>query len=215
MCSKTAVAPLDRMKILLQAHQSHYKHHGVFSGLLTIIKKESFMALYKGNGAQMVRIFPYAATQFTAFEIYKKVIQFVITLCASRKFLQGLLKRPQNYSLTPPLLPVLREALRTKSPHPTFRQILRGCRRWSHGSDAHISTRHHSSSIGIPSDWRAQIHRNPSHSRFNAEGRRRGESSLPRLRPNSYGHGSLRRVVLLLLRSAQVCLHEVFAEFNL
>lgn len=73
MCSKTAVAPLDRMKILLQAHQTHYKHLGVFSGLLNIVKKESFIALYKGNGAQMVRIFPYAATQFTAFEFYKKV----------------------------------------------------------------------------------------------------------------------------------------------
>jgi len=73
MCSKSAVAPLDRMKILLQAHQTHYKHLGVFSGLLNIVKKESFIALYKGNGAQMVRIFPYAATQFTAFEFYKKV----------------------------------------------------------------------------------------------------------------------------------------------
>lgn len=74
MCSKTAVAPLDRMKILLQAHQSNYRHMGVFSGLKNIIKKESFIALYKGNGAQMVRIFPYAATQFTSFEIYKKYL---------------------------------------------------------------------------------------------------------------------------------------------
>uniref|UniRef100_A0A182M820 Graves disease carrier protein n=1 Tax=Anopheles culicifacies TaxID=139723 RepID=A0A182M820_9DIPT len=72
MCSKTAVAPLDRIKILLQAHSIHYKHLGVFSGLQHIVKKESFFALYKGNGAQMVRIFPYAATQFTAFEVYKK-----------------------------------------------------------------------------------------------------------------------------------------------
>lgn len=78
MCSKTAVAPLDRIKILLQAHQSHYKHLGVFSGLLNIVKKESFIALYKGNGAQMVRIFPYAATQFTAFEIYKRVSHCVM-----------------------------------------------------------------------------------------------------------------------------------------
>lgn len=73
MCSKTTVAPLDRIKILLQAHSVHYKHLGVFSGLREIVRKESFIALYKGNGAQMVRIFPYAATQFTAFEIYKKV----------------------------------------------------------------------------------------------------------------------------------------------
>ncbi|XP_055390437.1 solute carrier family 25 member 16-like isoform X2 [Condylostylus longicornis] len=71
MCSKTAVAPLDRIKILLQAHSNHYKHLGVVRGLRHIVHKESFLALYKGNGAQMVRIFPYAATQFTAFEIYK------------------------------------------------------------------------------------------------------------------------------------------------
>ncbi|XP_059607516.1 solute carrier family 25 member 16-like [Phlebotomus argentipes] len=74
MCSKTAVAPLDRIKILFQAHSKHYKHLGVFSGLKEIVLKESFFALYKGNGAQMVRIFPYAAIQFTAFEVYKKYL---------------------------------------------------------------------------------------------------------------------------------------------
>ncbi|OXA43624.1 graves disease carrier protein homolog [Folsomia candida] len=73
MCAKTAVAPLDRMKILLQAHSRHYSHLGVFSGLKGIVEKERFIALYKGNGAQMVRIFPYAALQFTSFEMYKKM----------------------------------------------------------------------------------------------------------------------------------------------
>lgn len=76
MCSKTAVAPLDRIKILLQAHSNHYKHLGVFSGLRHIVHKESLWALYKGNSAQMVRIFPYAATQFTAFEFYKRVSKY-------------------------------------------------------------------------------------------------------------------------------------------
>ncbi|XP_066594862.1 solute carrier family 25 member 16-like isoform X4 [Prorops nasuta] len=74
MCSKTTVAPLDRIKILLQAHNDHYKHLGVFSGLKEIVKHEKILALYKGNGAQMIRIFPYAATQFTAFELYKKYL---------------------------------------------------------------------------------------------------------------------------------------------
>lgn len=73
MCSKTVVAPLDRIKILLQAQSNQYKHHGVVGGLTAVVKNESLQALYKGNGAQMVRIFPYAATQFTSFEIYKKV----------------------------------------------------------------------------------------------------------------------------------------------
>ncbi|XP_076639369.1 solute carrier family 25 member 16 [Colletes latitarsis] len=74
MCSKTTVAPLDRIKILLQAHNKHYKHLGVFSGLRQIVHHERFFALYKGNFAQMIRIFPYAATQFTTFELYKKYL---------------------------------------------------------------------------------------------------------------------------------------------
>ena len=47
---------------------------GVMGGLYKIVKLENLSALYKGNGAQMVRIFPYAATQFTAFEVYKKML---------------------------------------------------------------------------------------------------------------------------------------------
>ncbi|XP_003692428.1 graves disease carrier protein homolog [Apis florea] len=74
MCSKTTVAPLDRIKILLQAHNKYYKHLGVLSGLKEVIQRERFFALYKGNFAQMIRIFPYAATQFTTFELYKKYL---------------------------------------------------------------------------------------------------------------------------------------------
>ena len=44
-----------------------------------VIGHEGFIGLFKGNGAQMVRIFPYAATQFTSYEIYKKVnINFML-----------------------------------------------------------------------------------------------------------------------------------------
>ena len=50
-----------------------YFFKGVLSGLKEIIHKETFFALYKGNFAQMIRIFPYAAAQFTSFEFYKKV----------------------------------------------------------------------------------------------------------------------------------------------
>ncbi|KAG8226671.1 hypothetical protein J437_LFUL005760, partial [Ladona fulva] len=78
MCSKTTVAPLDRIKILLQAHNKHYENLGIFSSFRSIIRNESWSALYKGNGAQMVRIFPYAATQFTAFEAYKKGLTSVL-----------------------------------------------------------------------------------------------------------------------------------------
>lgn len=48
MVSKTTVAPLDRIKILLQAHNKHHDTHGVFSGLRHVVKKEGPIALYKG-----------------------------------------------------------------------------------------------------------------------------------------------------------------------
>jgi hypothetical protein len=39
MCSKTAVAPLDRIKILLQAHNKHYKHLGIFFFIIYIYRE--------------------------------------------------------------------------------------------------------------------------------------------------------------------------------
>lgn len=68
------MAPLDRMKILVQAQNVAYKDLGIVSGLKSMIKNESFLALYKGNGAQTVRIFPYSGIQFFSFEYYKKNI---------------------------------------------------------------------------------------------------------------------------------------------
>lgn len=104
MCSKTAVAPLDRIKILLQAHNKHYKHSGVFSGLKKIVVQESFIALYKGNSAQMVRIFPYAAVQFTSFEIYKKYLCSVLGSTSHiGKFLSGSCAGVTAVCLTYPL----------------------------------------------------------------------------------------------------------------
>ncbi|XP_070544250.1 solute carrier family 25 member 16-like [Ptychodera flava] len=73
MTSKTAIAPLERLKILLQAHNKHYKQFGVFSGLLAVYKREGFLGFYKGNGAMMVRIFPYDSIKFMSYEQYKKL----------------------------------------------------------------------------------------------------------------------------------------------
>lgn len=104
MCSKTAVAPLDRIKILLQAHNNHYKHLGVFSGLREVVRKESLLALYKGNGAQMVRVFPYAATQFTSFELYSQMFRNTLgTHSHIGKLLSGSCAGATAVALTYPL----------------------------------------------------------------------------------------------------------------
>lgn len=74
ICAKTSVAPLDRMKILVQAQNVVYKDLGVVDGLKKMFKNESIAGLYKGNGAQAIRIFPYSAIQFFSFDIYKRDI---------------------------------------------------------------------------------------------------------------------------------------------
>ncbi|KAE8590857.1 hypothetical protein XENTR_v10018232 [Xenopus tropicalis] len=74
-CAKTTIAPLDRIKILLQAQNVHYRHLGILATAFAVQKKEGFLGLYKGNGAMMVRIFPYGAIQFMAFDKYKKMIK--------------------------------------------------------------------------------------------------------------------------------------------
>lgn len=74
-CAKSTIAPLDRVKILLQAHHKYYKHLGVGSSLYKIFKYEGIPGLYRGNGAMMVRIFPYGAIQFVAYEWFHGITQ--------------------------------------------------------------------------------------------------------------------------------------------
>lgn len=69
--SKTCIAPMDRVKILLQAQHPYYKQYGVFAALRQIIKREGILSLWKGNSMMMLRIFPYASIQFFAFERFK------------------------------------------------------------------------------------------------------------------------------------------------
>eukprot|EP01117_Protostelium_nocturnum_P012828 TRINITY_DN4752_c0_g1_i1.p1 TRINITY_DN4752_c0_g1~~TRINITY_DN4752_c0_g1_i1.p1 ORF type:complete len:326 (+),score=73.99 TRINITY_DN4752_c0_g1_i1:159-1136(+) len=72
--AKSSIAPLERVKILFQIRSQHYPYSGVLSTLNAIHKREGFASLWKGNWATVVRIFPYAAIQFTSFENYRKFL---------------------------------------------------------------------------------------------------------------------------------------------
>ncbi|KAF7830456.1 mitochondrial carrier protein CoAc1 [Senna tora] len=69
--SKTSVAPLERVKILWQTRTPGYHSHGVYQSLNRIVKNEGFLGLYKGNGASVIRIVPYAALHFMTYDRYK------------------------------------------------------------------------------------------------------------------------------------------------
>lgn len=85
--SRTAVAPLERLKILYQVQDfvavpngnggvgSPKKYGTVLASLRKIGAEEGFRGYFKGNGANCVRVFPYAALQFAVFERMKPILQ--------------------------------------------------------------------------------------------------------------------------------------------
>jgi len=71
--AKTVVAPLDRVKILFQASNPEYqKYAGTWSGALRagtqIYKGSGVLGLFQGHSATLLRIFPYAAVKFMAYD---------------------------------------------------------------------------------------------------------------------------------------------------
>ncbi|KAK9291713.1 hypothetical protein L1049_019662 [Liquidambar formosana] len=73
--SRTAVAPLERLKILLQVQNSHnIKYNGTIQGLKYIWKTEGFRGMFKGNGANCARIVPNSAVKFFSYEQASKGI---------------------------------------------------------------------------------------------------------------------------------------------
>ncbi|KAI3453797.1 hypothetical protein Pfo_010460 [Paulownia fortunei] len=73
--SRTAVAPLERLKILLQVQNPHnIKYNGTVHGLKYIWRTEGFRGLYKGNGINCARIVPNSAVKFLSYEEASKGI---------------------------------------------------------------------------------------------------------------------------------------------
>ncbi|TYZ67579.1 hypothetical protein PybrP1_010811 [[Pythium] brassicae (nom. inval.)] len=82
--SRTAVAPLERLKILFQvqdimrkgttAAASAPKYSGVWQSLRRIGAEEGVRGYFRGNGANCARVFPYIAIQFAAFERMKPLL---------------------------------------------------------------------------------------------------------------------------------------------
>ncbi|KAL3504219.1 hypothetical protein ACH5RR_034060 [Cinchona calisaya] len=98
--AKTTVAPLERTKILLQYSVSCYlivlsvwhmlsQHSlivgyfdkdyrfqslGVYHSLKKLMRHEGVKGFYKGNGASVLRIVPYAALHFMTYEQYRRWI---------------------------------------------------------------------------------------------------------------------------------------------
>ncbi|CAL5442662.1 unnamed protein product [Camellia sinensis] len=73
--SRTAVAPLERLKILLQVQNPHsIKYSGTVQRLKYIWRTEGLRGLFKGNGTNCARIVPNSAVKFFSYEEASKGI---------------------------------------------------------------------------------------------------------------------------------------------
>lgn len=66
--ARTAVAPLSRLKVLIQVNSHQVDRLGVLDGLRRILAAEGPRGLYVGNGADCMRIVPHSATKFFLYE---------------------------------------------------------------------------------------------------------------------------------------------------
>ncbi|KAI9848041.1 MAG: hypothetical protein M1837_001143 [Sclerophora amabilis] len=77
--AKTIVGPLDRVKILFQASNPQFaKYTGSWFGVVTAMKdiyrQDGTWGLFRGHSATLLRIFPYAAIKFLAYEQVRAVV---------------------------------------------------------------------------------------------------------------------------------------------
>ena len=73
--SRTVVSPLERLKILFQVQsvgRNEYKM-SVPKALAKMWRDEGWRGFMAGNGTNCIRIVPYSAVQFGAYNIYKGV----------------------------------------------------------------------------------------------------------------------------------------------
>lgn len=77
--AKTLIAPMDRIKILFQTLNPQFlQYRGLFLGLFRaggqIWASDGVMGLFQGHLVTLLRIFPYAAIKFVAYEQIRSVL---------------------------------------------------------------------------------------------------------------------------------------------
>ncbi|GAA5972311.1 hypothetical protein JCM8115_005967 [Rhodotorula mucilaginosa] len=107
--AKTSVAPLDRVKILFQTRNPDYQKYagtwtGVFRASRDIYAETGIRGLLQGHSATLIRIFPYAAIKFMAYDqIHSMLMPTAESETSGRRFLAGSLAGIITTGITYPL----------------------------------------------------------------------------------------------------------------
>ena len=77
--SKTIVAPIERVKMLLQVQQVvkdipiEQRYTGIGDCFTRVTKEQGFWSLYRGNAANVIRYFPTQALNFACKDQFKRI----------------------------------------------------------------------------------------------------------------------------------------------
>lgn len=77
--TKTIIAPLERVKILQQiqgmSKTNPFKYRGILGSLRTVVSEEGVLAMFKGNGANVLRVIPNYALKFACTDMFKDIVR--------------------------------------------------------------------------------------------------------------------------------------------
>ena len=73
--SRTAIAPIERVKIIFQVDTTQRSFRGVMGMFSELARKEGILSLWKGNSAAVIRVVPYLSMQFLCLEKTKEAIK--------------------------------------------------------------------------------------------------------------------------------------------
>ncbi|KAK9471376.1 mitochondrial carrier domain-containing protein [Dipodascopsis tothii] len=123
---KSLIAPLDRVKILFQTSSPEFRKYsgarmGLWRAAKTIYTHDGVLGLFQGHSATLLRIFPYAAIKFVAYEqIRSLLIPTPKHETSVRRVLSGSLAGVSSVFFTYPLeLIRVRLAYETRADHKT------------------------------------------------------------------------------------------------
>ncbi|KAL8945683.1 MAG: hypothetical protein Q9222_007814, partial [Ikaeria aurantiellina] len=155
--AKTIVGPLDRVKILFQASNPQFaKYTGSWFGVVTamrdINRQDGLRGLFRGHSATLLRIFPYAAIKFLAYEQIRSIMIPTPTHeTPLRRLLSGSLAGMTSVFITYPL-EVIRVRLAFETKRDSRSSLRRICNQIYHEqpSSSGLASSSTSSSSNIP-----------------------------------------------------------------
>ncbi|WVQ85165.1 hypothetical protein IAT38_007330 [Cryptococcus sp. DSM 104549] len=145
--AKTAIAPLDRVKILFQTSNAEFRQYaGTPMGLLhatrLIYQTSGIRGLFQGHSVTLLRIFPYAGIKYMLYDVMERVlIKTPDQRTPARFFVAGAVSGVSSVLFTYPLeLIRVRLAYQTKTSERTsLAQVVRSI---YHESDVVHSRKH-------------------------------------------------------------------------